>query len=196
MPIDSKIIKQCKRQNPDAQKKVYDTYSPVLTAICRRYLGFTQEAEDVLQDAFVTIFTKIKQYKGSGSFEGWIKRITVNTALMHLRKRKLMYNTDDLHLREETEPEKELNVKDKRSVIEHAQFSASEMLEHISQLPDGFRAVFNLYVVEGYKHKEIAEMLDISEGTSKSQLLRARKRFQEILYKKAQEKVKLKLKIK
>ncbi len=189
MLIEEQVISDCKAQKPEAQRKIFETYAPVLLGICRRYTGDLQAAEDVMQEAFITVFTKIKQYKGHGSFDGWIKRIAVNTALMYLRKRKRMYDVDDLHLENEVEEPSHLNVNDARSAIEHANFTAVEMLEYITELPDGFRTVFNLYAVEGYKHREIAKILNISEGTSKSQLLRARKRFQSILHQKALQKL-------
>jgi len=184
MSIDETIIAGCKKGDAGSQQVVFETLAPAMLAICRRYTANIDSAEDVMQEAFITIFTKIKQYQGHGSFEGWAKRIAVNTALMALRKQKRLLNVDDMQLEgEESEPEND--GKDPRSIIERAGFTATEMLDFICELPDGFRSVFNLYAVEGYKHREIAKLLGISEGTSKSQLLRARKRFQQILHEKA-----------
>jgi RNA polymerase sigma factor (sigma-70 family) len=193
MSVSKEIISQCKANNEKAREKIYNEYSPVLFSICLRYLKDYSKAEDVMQDAFITIFTKIKQYKFKGSFEGWIKRITVNTALMQLRNDKKLMISDNLENLEEDNNEVEeenLNIKDKRSVITNAKFTQTEIFEYVSELPTGFRTVFNLYVVEGYKHKDIAEKLEISIGTSKSQLLRARKKLEHILYKKALYKLK------
>ena len=133
--------------------------------ICIRYIGDRVQAEDVLQDGFITLFDKLESYKGEGSFEGWARKIFVNTALMSLRKRDLLKNTED--------------VSEARG-IEHNAPSAIEnigyrdLMKMISELPPGFRTVFNMYVIEGYSHKEIAQELGVSETTSRSQLQRAR----------------------
>ncbi len=189
MPVTKEIISQCKKNNKNAREIIFNEYSRVLLSICIRYLKNRIRAEDVMQDAFVTIFTKINQYNGKGSFEGWIKRITVNTALMQLRQDKKEFVSDRLEYIEETNGKSEneiyLNIKNKRSVIENAKFSQTEIFDIVSELPVGFRTVFYLYVVEGYKHKEISKELNISIGTSKSQLLRARKKLENILYNKA-----------
>ena len=189
MPVTKEIISQCKNNNKNAREIIFNEYSRVLLSICIRYLKNRIRAEDVMQDAFVTIFTKINQYNGKGSFEGWIKRITVNTALMQLRQDKKEFVSDRLEYIEETNGKSEneiyLNIKNKRSVIENAKFSQTEIFDIVSELPVGFRTVFYLYVVEGYKHKEISKELNISIGTSKSQLLRARKKLEDILYNKA-----------
>ena len=189
MPVTKEIISQCKKNNKNAREIIFNEYSRVLLSICIRYLKNRIRAEDVMQDAFVTIFTKINQYNGKGSFEGWIKRITVNTALMQLRQDKKEFVSDRLEYIEETNGKSEneiyLNIKNKRSVIENAKFSQTEIFDIVSELPLGFRTVFYLYVVEGYKHKEISKELNISIGTSKSQLLRARKKLENILYNKA-----------
>ena len=189
MPVTKEIISRCKKNDKKAQEIIFNEYSPVLFSICIRYLKDRIRAEDVMQDAFITIFTKINQYNGKGSFEGWIKRITVNTALMQLRQDKKEFVSDRLENIQETsgrsDNERYLNIKNKRSVIENAKFSQTEIFDIVSELPIGFRTVFYLYVVEGYKHKEISKELGISIGTSKSQLLRARKKLENILYNKA-----------
>jgi RNA polymerase sigma-70 factor (ECF subfamily) len=150
----------------------------------------------VLQDAFFTILTKIRQFREKGSFEGWMKKITLNTALMQLRKDKKEIISQDFDITDRSMSKEEnsegSDLKDTKSVIENAQFSQNEIFDTVSQLPPGFRAVFNLYVIEGYKHKEIAKELNISIGTSKSQLLRARKRIEKLLYQKAVLKLKMK----
>ncbi|MBT8255458.1 MAG: sigma-70 family RNA polymerase sigma factor, partial [Bacteroidia bacterium] len=130
--------------------------------ICLKYSPNRAEAEDNLQDAFITIFGRINQFQGKGSFEGWIKRITVNTALQKYRKKKVFDISNDQQI-EDTQVE----VEDKQLPLDY-------LLKIIQELPDRYRLVFNLYVLDGYSHKEIAEMLGISDGTSKSNLARAR----------------------
>ena len=156
-------------------------------------MGGKTKADDAMQDAFVTIFTKIKQYKGSGSFEGWIKRITVNTALMQLRKNKKEFASEFIeNIKQDKNEEKEFDISNPKMVIENANFSSTDIFETLSELPEGYRTVFNLYVVDELKHKEIAKKLKISVGTSKSQLMRARKKIEELLYIKAKKQLTLK----
>lgn len=136
----------------------------MLFAICLRYSPDYAEAEDNLQDAFVTIFKKINQFKGKGSFEGWMKRITVNTALQKYRKKRAFQLVDEDQIEEEEVTE-----------VETGEVSLSFLLRIIQELPDRYRMVFSMYVLDEYQHKEIAEKLDITEGTSKSNLARARR---------------------
>ncbi len=195
MTVPKKIIKQCKKNNEKAQAYIFEKYAPELLSVCLRYMKDRAKAEDVMQDAFVTIFSKIKQYEGKGSFEGWMKKITLNTALLQLRKDKKEIISDNFDLyegEEKIKEEKEFNPKNIQSVIEKAKFKQFEIIDIMNELPDGFRTVFNLYVIEGMKHKEIAEELGISVGTSKSQLMRARTKLKKILYKKALIKLKKK----
>lgn len=156
------LISECKKKNAAAQEALYRRYSGVLFGICLKYSPNRTEAEDNLQDSFLTIFGRIEQYQGKGSFEGWIKRVTVNTVLQKYRKKKTFDITDDQQIEAE-----EVEVKTRNVPLDY-------LLEIIQQLPDRYRLVFNLYVLDGYAHKEIAEMLDISDGTSKSNLARAR----------------------
>jgi len=132
--------------------------------ICRRYAGDQHEAEDMLQESFISIFSHINQFKSAGSFEGWLKRITVNAALKMLQKRKIKVVgiTDDQH---------ELMSSDFNVLSD---LGTEEILKLISQLPDGYRVIFNLYAIEGYSHEEIAGMLKIKTATSRSQLSKAR----------------------
>ena len=134
-------------------------------AICLRYMGDKDLAEDILQDGFVTLFSKLDSYSGVGSFEGWARRVFVNTALMSLRKKDAMKNTEDVSVARNI-------ASDDPTVIQ--KISYMDLLKLITELPTGFRTVFNMYVIEGYSHKEIAESLGISETTSRSQLQRAR----------------------
>ncbi|PVW15073.1 RNA polymerase sigma factor [Marixanthomonas spongiae] len=159
----NELILKCKEQDSKAQEALYKRYSGVLFSICLRYSPNKAEAQDNLQDAFLTIFKKIGQFKGKGSFEGWIKRITVNTVLQKYRKQKV-YRIED---EERIEQEEELTVETETVPLDF-------LLKIIQELPDRYRLVFTLYVLDDYSHKEIAEMLGISDGTSKSNLARAR----------------------
>lgn len=161
----NELIIQCKRQDPKAQGELYKRYNGILFAICLRYSPNYAEAEDNLQDAFLTIFKKIGQYKAKGSFEGWIKRITVNTVLQKYRKQRTFEIVDEAQIEDEVEVEVE---------VEDEEIPLQFLLKTIQELPDRYRLVFSMYVMDGYQHKEIAEMLEISDGTSKSNLARAR----------------------
>ncbi len=174
------IIESCKRNNRKAQRQLYDYYAPVLMGICIRYATSTDEANDILQESFIKIFRQIKQFENKGSFEGWIKRITVNTAISNYRKNLKhynQYNIDDIY------------TDDHSTSMYQSDYTHEELLKLIHSLPDGYRVVFNLYAIEGYKHKEIAEMLGIDIATSKSQYSRAKK----VLRKKMEELSKINL---
>jgi RNA polymerase sigma-70 factor (ECF subfamily) len=192
MRVDQSVIEACKLDDAKAQKIVYERFAPMMLGVCMRYTRTREEAEDIMQEGFLTVFTKIDQFADKGSFEGWVRRIMVNAALMHFRKFNDLQNATTFgeearissipdEAGEEVD-EANLSVKDR---IQHADFSRDELLEVIQELPDGFRMVFNLSVFEDYKHKEIADMLGIAEATSKTQLLRARKLIQKKLFEKA-----------
>ncbi|MBQ7221871.1 MAG: sigma-70 family RNA polymerase sigma factor [Bacteroidales bacterium] len=136
-----------------------------MMAVCRRYVPDVETAKDVLQEGFVTLFDKIGSYKGDGSFEGWVRRIFVNKALMQLRKNDALKFSDDIALAETIDNPRCNTIED---------IQVEELMKLINALPQGFRTVFNLYVIEGFDHSEISKMLKISEGTSRSQLSRAR----------------------
>lgn len=176
MQVDANIINRCKQQDREAQQALYDRYSPLFFGICVRYMKNRTEAEDVLIEGFYKIFSKINQFKNQGSFEGWMKRIMINEALMAIRKK----NNLNLHV----EIEKAGLVK--TEAVAEMNLNYAELLELIETLPTGYRTIFNLYIIEGYKHREIAQKLEISINTSKSQLILAKKKLQE-LYKKKQE---------
>ena len=161
---EDELIKGCLRHEPYAQKLLYDTYSSKMYAICYRYLKDSMEAEDVLVTSFTKIFEKIGQFKYEGSFEGWIKRIVVNESLTCLRRNRSMYLETDLDQVDYHPNYNNLN--------DHLE--TEDLLQLVKQLPSGYRVVFNMYAIDGYSHKEIAESLGISENTSKSQLSRAR----------------------
>ena len=144
-------------------------------ALCVRYCRNREEAEDVLQNGFITVFKNIGNFRGDGSFEGWIRKIIVNTALMHLRSKKNELSFSDVEDLGKAHPESQFDTA--------SQINANELKKMLERLPEGYRLVFNLFAIEGYSHKEIAEMLGINEGTSKSQLSKARNYLQEMLKK-------------
>jgi RNA polymerase sigma factor (sigma-70 family) len=168
---EDELIKGCVKRERSAQQCLYDTYSSKMYAICYRYTKDEMEAEDVLVTAFTKIFERIEQFKGEGSFEGWIRRVVVNEALTWLRRNRSMYL--------ETELEAADREPDYSSISD--QLEVEDLLKMIHELPTGYRMVFNLYAIDGYSHKEIADQLGISENTSKSQLSRARTHLQKLL---------------
>ena len=173
MQKEANIVERCKRQDRKAQKALYEKYSPLFFAICLRYVKSQTEAEDLMVESFYKIFSKINMFKGQGSFEGWMKRIVINESLMHIRKHKNM----NLHV----DIEKAYDLKEESTIVSDINYK--EVLLLLNELAPGYRTVFNLYVIEGYKHREIAEMLGISINTSKSQLILAKKKLKD-LYKK------------
>ncbi len=166
---ESDIIEGCILGNPRMQRILYEKFSPKMYALCIRYAGNTDDAQDILQDGFVKVFGNIARFKGTGSFEGWIRRIIVNTAIEHFRKKNTLQVID-----EHTENQ----LADDHTNIFNL-LEAKELLEVIKSMPAGYRTVFNLYAVEGYTHKEIAAMMNLTEGTSKSQYARAKSWLQE-----------------
>ena len=159
-----KLIKACRKGDIKAQKQLYSDYKDVLYILCLKYSRNKQEAEDVLHDSFMVIFNSIKKYKGNGSFEGWMKRITINTAITSFKKN----STFNILINEEIT---------KDVLVDEAIIDAiplQQILKAVQGLPDRYRVVFNLYELDNYTHKEIAEMLDVSIGTSKSNLHRAK----------------------
>ncbi|WP_435414034.1 RNA polymerase sigma factor [Polaribacter aestuariivivens] len=148
-----------------AQSEVYQLYADKLFPICLKYSKNYQDAEDTLQDSFLIIFEKIKQYQNKGSFEGWLKRITINTAIQKYREKQPLQIVKEVSENEEIE----------EIELESTSFNVDVLLSFIQKLPDRYRLVFNLYVLDNYAHKEIANLLNITESTSKSNLSRARK---------------------
>lgn len=159
------IIKGCVKGKTEAQGALFRNYSKTLFGVCMRYTKDHSAAEDVLHEGFIKIFTNIASFKNKGSFEGWMRRIMVNTALERYRKNFQMYSVDEII---ET-------VSDSNKNIIVSELSAQELLMLIKDLPPAYKMVFNLYAIDGYSHKEISEILNISVGTSKSNLSRARK---------------------
>jgi len=160
------------------QEELYRRFSPRMYAVCLRYAGNSEEAEDILQEGFIKIFKKLGSFRSEGSFEGWIRRIFVNTAIEHFRRKR--------YLQPVTEKEENTVEGSYLSVLDN--LAERDIMELIQQLSPGYRTVFNMYVVEGYTHKEIGDMLGISEGTSKSQLSRAKVILQQMVKKYLEEK--------
>jgi RNA polymerase sigma factor (sigma-70 family) len=161
-----KIIKGCLSGDRRDQELLYRRHASKLYAVCLQYSGNDEEARDILQEGFIKIFENLHHYKYEGSFEGWMRRITVNTALERFRSRHNLYRVDDIETIQE--PEADPDNQD------YAGLEAADLIEIIRELPPKYRMVFNLYAIEGYSHKEISRMMNISEGTSKSNLSRSR----------------------
>lgn len=165
-PMDyNQLLKDCLKQKPEAQRMLYELFAPSMLGVCFRYTKSIGDAEEVLQEGFVKVFLRLNQFKGDGELGGWIRKIMVNTALTYLKTNQkyrydLSYDEMPLHLVSTENPAVDLETK--------------ELAELIRQLPTGFQTIFNLYAIEGYRHAEIASMLGISEGTSRSQYARAR----------------------
>lgn len=168
---DVELIEGCRKQDRQAQKQLYDRYSARLYALCCRYVKDKMEAEDVWITAFTKILERIEQYKGEGNFEGWMRKVVVNESLTYIRRHKNMHLETDIEAAD-YEP-------DYDQLENHLE--AEDLLKLIEALPSGYRIVFNMYAIDGYSHKEIAEHLGISENTSKSQLSRARVALQKSL---------------
>lgn len=167
------LVENCRKKDQKAQKEVFEKYSSKMLGVCNRYLRDFDQAEDVMVGGFVKVFSKIDQYKGDGSFEGWLRRIMVNESLTYIRKNKNMYLEVDIEAADREPDYQTLN-----NTLE-----ATDLLKLVHDLPTGYRTVFNMYAIEGYSHKEIAQKLGISENTSKSQLSRARGLLQKQLLK-------------
>lgn len=168
-----KIIQGCLRGDRISQKQLFDRYSGKMLAVCLRYSRHRMEAEDLLQDGFIKVFTNLEQYKAEGPFEQWVRKIMINNAIKNCHRKSFQneFNAGDDLPDSVEEPE----VIDK--------MAETELLNIINELPEGYRMVFNLYAIEGYSHREIADSLQIEESTSRSQLVKARKALQEKLLK-------------
>ncbi|GAB3798328.1 RNA polymerase sigma factor [Spirosoma humi] len=174
---EAQLIVALKRGESRAHKIVYERFAGKMLAVCTRYCANRDDAEEVMLDGFMRVFEKIEQFREEGSFEGWIRRVMVTESLMFLRKAK--------QWRQEV-PIDEVTVEPDYEWADTA-VNENDLMRLVNQLPDGYRTVFNLYAIEGYAHAEIAEMLGISEGTSKSQLSRARMMLQANLKKMEQD---------
>jgi RNA polymerase sigma factor (sigma-70 family) len=182
------IINGCKKHDRESQRLLYELYEAKMRAICRRYCKDTDSAEDLLHDGFMHLFKKISQYKWRGSFEGWMRTIFIGKSVNYVKSKDFKVfnqgnNLDDMDtvIGSNDSNERELFYKSDNVEIED-DLSIDELIALLQKLPVGYRLVFNLYAVEDYTHKEISSMLDITVGTSKSQLNRARKMLQQLLY--------------
>jgi len=167
-----RLIPACRSGDRTAQKRLFDALAPKMMALCLRYVGDRPTAEDVLQEGFISLFSRLDSYSGAGSFEGWARRIFVNTALMHLRKTDALKLSDDIGearglFSEEATPVQKIGYR--------------ELTGLIAKLPPDARTIFNMFVIEGYSHKEIAQTLGLNEATTRSKLQRARIRLQEMI---------------
>lgn len=164
------LIKRCRAQDRMAQKAIYDCYAPLFISIAKRYVGDRMIAEDIMVQTFFKVFTQIKKYSGTGSFEGWMKRILINEALMYLRSNKSKIVGISLE-----------NVQVPKANLIEEKLEHEAILRLVDLLPLGYKTVFNLYIIEGYKHREIADLLNISINTSKSQLILAKKKMKGLI---------------
>jgi len=171
--LEENIVNKCIQGDRVAQERLYAFYASRTYGICLRYTNSTFEAEDILQDAFIKIFSRLGSFNMEGSFDGWIKRIVVNTAIDHYNANNKKNNHLHLEILEDYDIE---------FVPGSTDLHEEDLLIMLSKLPQGYKIVFNLYAIEGFSHKEIAQMLNISEGTSKSQLSKARKHLQSLLH--------------
>jgi len=176
--LDSDLIKGCVSGDRRMQELLYKKFSPKMYAICLRYAGNTDDAQDLLQEGFIKIYKNLEKFRNEGSFEGWMRRVFVNTSIEHFRRK--------VNLNSITENE-EKGIEDSTwNVLDS--LAEKDIIQLIQELSNGYRTVFNLYVVEGYSHKEIGDMLGISEGTSKSQLSRAKMILQDLVKKHIEQK--------
>lgn len=169
------LLQGCLQNDPTAQKELYQRYSSKMLSVCYRFAQNREDAEDMLQEGFIKVFSQIHTFRAQGAFEGWVRRILVHTCINHLKRNKKFNESVDiihaagLQIREESVP----------SIVQ-----AKQVVECIRLLPAGYRTVLNLYAIEGYSHKEIATVLDIEESTSRSQYTRARQMLEDILVRK------------
>jgi RNA polymerase sigma factor (sigma-70 family) len=168
---ESDLVHACLKHRPEAQRALYDRYKGKMYAMCLRYASSKAQAQDMLQDGFVQVFTDLHQFRHEGSFEGWVRRVILHTIFRELKKqmRTVPYQGDEGFIHQPSDQEDDFN-----------QRTAQELISMMQRLAPGFRTVLNMYIFEGYNHKEIAEVLGISEGTSKSQYLRAKAALREL----------------
>jgi len=167
---EQELIAGCKDGKQWAQKAVYEQYAQIMLSVCYRYVNDRETARDLLQDGFIKLFTKINSYSGLGAFAGWVRRIFVTTALEYLRQTNALKLSSSIDEYDHYIEDDDVPIIDK--------ISADDLMKCVGELPNGYRTVFNLYAIEGYSHQEIANILSISENTSRTQFMRARKLLQ------------------
>jgi RNA polymerase sigma-70 factor (ECF subfamily) len=169
---EEQLVKACISGNASAQKEFYDLFAKKMMGVCLRYTNDYEEAQDVLQDGFIKVYAKLSKFVNKGSLEGWVRRIMVNTALDHYRKNKKFQKDVEID-------SVSFKLEKQEYIVE--EINAQDLLKIIQSIPEGYRVVFNLFAIEGYSHKEIAEQLGVTESTSKSQYSRAKKMLRKIL---------------
>lgn len=167
---ESQLIKKASSGNRDAQERLYKKHAPKMLSVCRQYIKDVHFAEDVMVQGFLKMFTKLDTFKFEGSFEGWLRRIMIRESISYLRKQQFVVYDDEVYEKNQSE-----------EISQSTDLDTEHIQQLIDKLPQGYKMVFVLYTVEGYKHNEIAEMLSITESTSKTQLLKARKLLQDQL---------------
>ncbi|HET7115797.1 MAG TPA: RNA polymerase sigma factor [Hanamia sp.] len=178
---ESDLIKGCIEGDPQMQRLLYDRFASMMYAVCLRYSENTEDANDVMQEGFIKVYKSLSKFRAEGSFEGWVRRIFINTSIEHFRKKVKLYNVSEVS--ENTVEDGDLSALDV--------LAAKDIMNIVNELSPGYKLVFNMHVIEGYSHKEIAKILGITEGTSKSQLARAKgvlKRILETRFNKATKK--------
>lgn len=168
---ESDLVTGCLKGNPGMQKELYNRYASKMYGVCLRYTGNPNDADDIFQEGFIKVYGNLQKFRGEGSFEGWVRRIFINTCIEHFRKKVKSYNISEVH--ENTVEDGYMDVLDT--------MATKDIIRLVNELPPGYKTVFNLFVVEGYSHKEIGELLGITEGTSKSQLARAKSALKKII---------------
>jgi len=164
IPSESDLIKGCINGDPQMQRLLYQRFASIMYGVCLRYSENTEDANDVLQEGFIKVYKNLGKFRSEGSFEGWVRRIFINTSIEHYRRKVKMYHVSEVQ--ENTVEDTDLSALDSLAI--------KDIMNIINELSPGYKQIFNLHVVEGYSHKEIADMLGITEGTSKSQLARAK----------------------
>lgn len=172
---ESDLIRACIAGNRAMQEELYRRFAPKMYAVCMRYANNADDAQDLLQEGFIKVYRNLEKFRAEGSFEGWVRRVFVNTSIEHFRRKNTLYSIT----------EKEENVIEDSDITALDNLAEKDIIALVQELSPGYRTVFNMYVIEGYSHKEIGKILGISEGTSKSQLARAKA----ILQKKVQERL-------
>lgn len=164
IPSESDLIKGCIECDPQMQRILYERFSSMMYGVCLRYSDNTEDANDVLQEGFIKVYKNLAKFRSEGSFEGWVRRIFINTSIEHYRKKVKLYNVTEVQ--ENKVEDADLGALDS--------LATKDIMNIINELSPGYKQVFNMHVIEGYSHKEIADMMGITEGTSKSQLARAK----------------------
>ncbi|MEO5501241.1 MAG: RNA polymerase sigma factor [Ginsengibacter sp.] len=178
IPTESDLIKGCIDGDRQMQQLLYNRFSPKMYGVCLRYAGNVEDANDILQEGFIKVFKNLGKFRSEGSFEGWVRRIFINSAIEQYRKKVKLYNVSEVY--ENTVEDKSLSALDI--------LATKDVMSIVNELSPGYKAVFNLHVVEGYSHNEIAKLLGINEGTSKSQLARAKGVLKKIIERRVVEK--------